>query len=84
MITLDSIEQAYCFFHQKWNIYSRSSLDWQRDDIEYAISQYAESMNKALYEEIAAGRHGFLHDHATFAHDLQEAVEQLGKKMPLR
>ncbi len=45
-ITKDSIETAYCFLHQKRNVYIHSSLDWQKDDIEYAIASYAESMNQ--------------------------------------
>ncbi len=36
MITKDSIETAYSFLHQKRNVYIHSSLDWQKDDIEYA------------------------------------------------
>ena len=41
-ITKDSVEQAFCFFHQKWRVYEHSTMDWQKDDIEYAISQYVE------------------------------------------
>ena len=54
MITKDSIETAYSFLHQKRrstsgrllptgrkNVYIHSSLDWQKDDIEYAIASYA-------------------------------------------
>ncbi len=32
-IPKDSIETAYCFLHQKRNVYIHSSLDWQKDDI---------------------------------------------------
>ena len=38
MIAKDSIETAYSFLHQKRNVYIHSSLDWQKDDIEYAVS----------------------------------------------
>ena len=41
MITKDSIETAYSFLHQKQRIYVHSTLDWQKDDIELAISDYA-------------------------------------------
>ena len=45
MITKDSIEAAYCFFHQKYQVYAFSNSDKQKDDIEYAISLYVEQMN---------------------------------------
>ena len=51
-ITKDSVEQAFCFFHQKWRVYEHSTMDWQKDDIEYAISQYVEEMNTALYSTV--------------------------------
>lgn len=47
--TKDSIESAYCFFHQKLRVYEFSRSQTQRDDIEYAISQYVDGMNPALY-----------------------------------
>ena len=37
MITKDSIETAYAFFHQKHRVYIYSNMDWQKDDIEYAL-----------------------------------------------
>lgn len=77
MISPYSIEQAYAFFHQKERIYSQSSSPRQRDDIEYAISQYLEQMSPDLYQWLAQGRSGFLYDHATFAADIREAVERL-------
>ena len=52
MITRDSIETAYSFLHQKRNVYIHSSLDWQKDDIEYAIASYVDDMNRNLYEAI--------------------------------
>ena len=52
MITKDSIETAYSFLHQKRNVYIHSSLDWQKDDIEYAIASYADDMSRDLYDVI--------------------------------
>ena len=46
MITKDSIETAYSFLHQKRNVYNHSTLDWQKDDIEYAIGTYVDDMSK--------------------------------------
>jgi len=61
MITKDSIETAYSFLHQKRNVYIHSSLDWQKDDIEYAIASFAD----------------FLRDHKRFGEDITLAVERL-------
>lgn len=44
MITRAGIETAYCFLHQKERVYAHSTMDWQRDDIEYAISSFADDM----------------------------------------
>ena len=46
MITKDSIETACSFLHQKQRIYVHSTLDWQKDDIELAISDYANDMSQ--------------------------------------
>ena len=48
MITKDSIETAYSFLHQKQRIYVHSTLDWQKDDIELAISDYANDMSQVI------------------------------------
>lgn len=77
MITRDSIETAYSFLHQKRNVYIHSALDWQKDDIEYAIASYADDMNQELYNEISGGRPDFLRDHKRFQEDITKAVEQL-------
>ena len=77
MITKDSIETAYCFFHQKERIYAHSTMAWQRDDIEYAIASYADEMNSELYEALGDGRGDFLRNHATFHSDLSHAIEKL-------
>ena len=73
MITKDSIETAYSFLHQKRNVYILSSLDWQKDDIEYAIASYVDDMNGSLYD----GRDDFLRDHGRFQEDITQAVERL-------
>jgi len=77
MITRDSIETAYSFLHQKRNVYIHSSLDWQRDDIEYAIASYVDDMSPELLNTISGGRADFLKDHQRFAGDITYAVEQL-------
>ena len=77
MITRDSIETAYSFLHQKRNVYIHSALDWQKDDIEYAIASYADGMSPELYIEISGGRPDFLRDHRRFQEDITKAVEQL-------
>ena len=48
MITKDSIETAYSFLHQKQRIYVHSTLDWQKDDIELANSDYANDMSQVI------------------------------------
>lgn len=81
MVSKDSIEAAYCFIHQKRRVYDHSTMDWQKDDIEYAISQYVESMNKALYTRIAQGKPNYLTDHTSFPDDMQTAEERLERMM---
>ncbi len=77
MITRDSIETAYSFLHQKRNVYIHSSLDWQRDDIEYAIGSYVDDMSQELYKAIADGKTDFLRDHKRFQEDITIAVGKL-------
>lgn len=77
MITKDSIETAYSFLHQKRNVYIHSSLDWQRDDIEYAIATFADGMSPSLYNAISGGRADFLSDHGRFEDDITQAVIRL-------
>ena len=81
MITRDSIETAYSFLHQKRNVYTHSSLDWQKEDIEYAIASYAEEMNPELLDEISDGRADFLRDYKRFPVDITIAVEKLEKML---
>jgi hypothetical protein len=77
MIIRDSIETAYSFLHQKRNVYIHSSLDWQRDDIEYAIENYVNSMSPELLERISDGKKDFLKYHQRFEEDITNAVAQL-------
>ena len=94
MITKDSIETAYSFLHQKQRIYvlaslrwqaskarAHSTLDWQKDDIELAISDYANDMSQKLYDTISDGRADFLRDHKRFQEDITKAVEILEKML---
>ena len=94
MITKDSIETAYSFLHQKQRIYvlaslrwqaskarAHSTLDWQKDDIELAISDYANDMSQELYDTISDGRSDFLRDHKRFQEDITKAVEILEKML---
>ena len=77
MITKDSIETVYSFLHQKRNVYIHSILDWQKDDIEYAIGTYVDDMSPELYEAISDERNDFLRDHKRFREDITQAVERL-------
>ena len=77
MITKDSIETAYSFLHQKRNVYIHSSLEWQKDDIEYAIASFVDDMSKELYEALSNGKSDFLRDHKRFQEDITIAVERL-------
>lgn len=81
MITKDSIETAYCFFHQKERVYAHSTMDWQKDDIEYAIASYVEDMNAELYALISNRKSDFLRNHAHFHADLIEATSQLERML---
>ena len=79
MITKDNIETAYAFLHQKQRIYVHSTLDWQKDDIEIAIGDYADEMNRELLGIISGGRTDFLRDHRRFQEDITKAVDILEK-----
>ena len=81
MITKDSIETAYNFLHQKQRIFVHSKLDWQKDDIELAISDYANDMSQELYDAISGGRIDFLRDHKRLQEDITKAVEILEKML---
>ena len=43
MITKDSIEQAYCFFHQKWRIYSYSTDEAQKAALAKQIDDWTKT-----------------------------------------
>ena len=81
MITKDRIENAYSFLHQKQRIYVHSTLDWQKDDIEIAIADYADEMSQELLDAISGGRTDFLKDHKRFMEDITKAVEILEKML---
>ena len=81
MITKDSIETAYSFLHQKQRIYVHSTLEWQKDDIEMAIADYANDMSQELYGVISGGRADFVRDHKRFQEDITMAVEILEKML---
>jgi len=81
MITKDSIESAYCFFHQKQRVYQYSTMDWQKDDIEVAIGEYLDQMDKELYAHLSGGNPDYLRRHKTFGEELRQAVEELDKLM---
>ena len=77
MMDKHTIESAYCFLHQKQRVYQYSTLDWQKDDIEYAIENYADSMSPELYELLSVGRSDFLRNHTTFPEDIVKALDKL-------
>ena len=77
MVSRDSIESAYSFFHQKRNVFLHSTIERQKDDIEYAIGQYVDAMDPDLYALIAHGNPDFLKFHQVFAADMDSAVSQL-------
>lgn len=81
MITKDSIEAAYCFIHQKYRVFSFSKNSTQKDQIEYAIAQYAEQMNPDLYLKLAGERRDFLLSHSSFAEDMERAEKLLGNML---
>ena len=75
----NAIEQAYAFFHQKLKVYEHSTSEKEMDHIEYTISEYADAMSPALFEELSAGNPAFLHEHTTFQDDLKKAVRMMEK-----
>ena len=81
MITKDSIETAYSFLHQKRNVYIHSSMQWQKDDIEWSIGSYVDDMSQELYDVLSGGRADFLRDHKRFKDDITKAVEQLERML---
>ena len=74
-IDKNAIETAYSFFHQKERVYAHSNMEWQKDDIEYAISSYVQDMDKTLYGLLSDGHDDFLVNHRRFHDDLLYAIE---------
>ena len=81
MIPRESIETAYCFLHQKERVYAHSDMEWQRDDIEYAIASFVDEMNPELYARLSEGRADFLCSHNTFHNDMLHALGVLEEMM---
>lgn len=77
MIERGTVEQAYSFFHQKLRVYEFSRSETQRDDIEYAISSYADGMSPELYAILSGGNPEFLRCHPTFEPDMRAAVAMM-------
>ena len=77
MISKASIETAYCFLHQKLRVFEYSTLDWQKDDIEFAIDSYVATMPEELYHLLSNGQNDYLRDHSRFESDMKSAVEKL-------
>lgn len=84
MIAKEAIEIAYSFLHQKRNVYIHSSLDWQKDDIEYAIASYVDDMSEELLRLISGGKADFLTNHARFEEDITSAVNTLERMLELK
>lgn len=76
-VNKDALETAYSFFHQKERVYAHSNMDWQKDDIEYAISSYVQDMDKTLYDILSDGWKDFLIDHNRFHADLLSSIEKM-------
>ena len=74
-IDKNAIETAYSFFHQKERVYAHSNMEWQKDDIEYAISSYVQDMDKTLYGLLSDGHDDFLVNHSRFHDDILSAIE---------
>ena len=74
-IDKNAIETAYSFFHQKERVYAHSNMEWQKDDIEYAISSYVQDMDKTLYGLLSDGHDDFLVNHRRFHADILSAIE---------
>ena len=79
---IDAIWTAYSFFHQKLQVYRYSKLEWQKDDIEYAIGEYVATMDADLFTEISAGNPDYLLRHESFLNELSAAVAKLETMLP--
>lgn len=81
MLDRNLIEMAYSFFHQKLRVYEFSTSETQRDDIEYAISEYVTMMSPELLDAISEGNPAFLREHQTFEDDMRKAVQKMGERL---
>lgn len=81
MLDRNLIEMAYSFFHQKLRVYEFSTSETQKDDIEYAISEYVTLMSQELLDYISNGRPAFLREHSNFEEDMREAVRKMGEQL---
>jgi hypothetical protein len=75
----NTVEQAYAFFHQKLKVYEHSTSEREMDHIEDCIADYANTMSRALFNELSQGNPAFLHEHTTFQDDLRKAVCEMEK-----
>ena len=82
-MTKDAIEQAYSFLHQKYRVFQYSHDEQQKEDIEYAVTSYVETMRPDLYEAISQGQDDYLFVHSRFAEDLPSAVDRLERLMEM-
>ncbi|WP_417163369.1 hypothetical protein [Segatella sp.] len=62
-------------------MYEFSHRHTQRDNIEYATSQYVDGMTPALYQLLANGTPHYLLDHTAFEQDMRHAIELLDGMM---
>ena len=71
------------YLYEHGFVYSekQKQFRWQKDDIELAISDYANDMSQELYDAISGGRADFLRDHKRFKEDITKAVEILEKML---
>lgn len=77
MITRQAKEIAYCFLHQKKQVYVHSNMDWQKDDIEMAVAEFVEHIDQQLYNFLANDKEDFLKNHQHFLEDINSALELL-------
>lgn len=77
MITRQAKEIAYCFLHQKKQVYVHSNMDWQKDDIEMAVAEFVEHIDQQLYNFLANDKEDFLKNHQHFFEDINSALELL-------
>ena len=76
-MTQQTIDIAFCFLHQKMQVYLHSSISRQRDDIEVAVADYVEQMDHELYLTLADGVNDFLLTHRRFEQDMTNALSRL-------